>query len=376
VLEETPSAAAHGTPAPAAGLAAPQSLTARATPFVSLPRKLGYARGHPWRERLCVFAVFSLLPTVLFWVYFTVSVWPRITPAYSGLRIAAPISSLWITFGPLLMQQGEFSLERLIAALNRDGPGAGWNFGDIQHALDKAARLYWWITIPLAILAAAAILAAYPSLAAAIPLNAYSRAGGVFDLLITGFVSASGIWAIYTALSVIRAATRRALIPWHPFRSQRPEGLVQLYTFTWTVALIFSTGSVFLPALYVLRQRLGAVPSTIVLIFAVILFLGGLVLFSVPALMLYNMAQGQQARVLDTLAPVIETSAAQLQQASQQTTVSILRTHYTLSTALQLRTAIAAQNPAPVFNTIARAATTLLIPLFLTLIQIASALVH
>jgi hypothetical protein len=372
VLKDTPAPASGTPPAPPTA----PSLTDRPTPFVSIPRSIPFVRGSPWRERLCIFAVFSFLPTLFFWIYFTASVWPRITPAYSGLRIAAPITSLWITFGPLLMQQGEFGLERLVSALNRDGPDSGWNFDDIQHAIDKAARAYYWVTIPLAVLAAAAILAAYPTLAQAIPLDPYSRAGGVFDLLVTGFVSASGIWAVYLALTVIRAATRRAAITWHPFRSQRPEGLVQLYTFIWSVAMIFSAGSVFLPALYVLRQRLGAIPSTIVLVFAAVLFLGGLVLFCVPALMLYKMAQQQQARTLDTLAPVIETSITRLGQADRQTTVGILRTHYTLTTALQLRDAIAAQNPAPVFSTLARAATTLVIPLFLTLIQIASTLIH
>lgn len=372
MLKDAPAPASGTPPAPPAV----PPLISRPTPFVSIPRSIRFVRGSPWRERLCIFAVFSFLPTLFFWIYFTGSVWPHITPAYSGLRIAAPITSLWITAGPLLMQQGEFGLERLISAFNRDGPDSGWNFHDIQHAIDKAARAYYWMTIPLGGLAAAAILAAYPTLAQAIPLNPYSRAGGIFDLLITGFVSASGTWAVYLALTVIRAATRRAAITWHPFRSQRPEGLVQLYAFTWSVAMIFSAGSVFLPALYVLRERLGAIPSTIVLIFAAILFLGGLILFSVPALMLYKMAQHQQARTLDALAPVIETTITQLEQADRQTTAGILRTHYTLTDALQLRTAIAAQNPAPVFSTLARAATTLVIPLFLTLVQIASTLVH
>lgn len=274
------------------------------------------------------------------------------------------------------MQQGELGLERLLSAFNRDGPASGWNFDDIQRALDKAARAYYWTTIPLAALTAGAILTAYPTLAQAIPLNTYSKTGGVFDLVVTGFVSASGIWAVYLVLAVIRAATRDASIPWHPFRSHRPDGLVQIYSFAWSVAMIFSTGSVFLPALYVLRQRLGAIPSTIALTFAAVLFLGGLILFSVPALMLYKMAQQQQARTLDTLAPVIESSITQLEQADVRNTSGIIKTHYTLNTALQLRSAIAAQNPAPVFNTLARAATTLLIPLFLTLVQIASTFVH
>jgi hypothetical protein len=136
---------------------------------------------------------------VLFWLYFILSVWPHITPAYSGLRIAAPVTSLWITFAPLLMQQGESGLEHLVQAFNDDGPDAGWNYDDIQRAIDAAARAYYWITLPLAGIAGAAILAAYPTLANAIPLNTYSEAGGVFDLLITGFTSASGLWGIYTA---------------------------------------------------------------------------------------------------------------------------------------------------------------------------------
>jgi hypothetical protein len=351
-------------------------LTTRPTPFTAIPRSMAFVRGHPWRERFCIFAVFSFLPTLFFWIYFTASVWPRITSAYSGLRIAAPITSLWITVGPLLMQQGELSLERLIAALNHDGSDGGWNFDDIQGAIDKAARAYYWVVIPLAVLASSAVLVAYPTLAQAVPLNPYSRAGGIFDFLVSGFVSASGIWAVYLVLSVIRAATRQAVITWHPFRSERPKGLIQLYAFTWSVAMIFSTGGIALPALYVLRQRLGPIPSTIVLIFAAILFLGGLILFSVPVVMLYNMAQRQRARALDTLAPVIESTMTQLERADQQSTTGILRTHYTLTAVLQLRATIAAQNPAPVFNTLARAATTLLIPLFLTLIQIASTFVH
>lgn len=46
----------------------------------------------------------------------------------------------------------------------------------------------------------------------------------------TGFASASGLWGVYMALSVIRGATQRAAIDWHPFRSQQPEGVAHLYT--------------------------------------------------------------------------------------------------------------------------------------------------
>jgi hypothetical protein len=357
-----PAATAGEAPAEPHAKPPAQALTTRPSPFVTIPRNISFVKGRPWRERLCTFALFSFLPTVFFWIYFSLSVWPHISHAYSGLRIAAPFTSLWITFAPLLMQQGEFNLERLIKAFNDDGPAAGWNHDDIQQAIDTGSRAYYWITVPLAVMAAGAILAAYPALSSAIPLNTYSEAGGVFDLLITGFTSASGIWGIYTALSVIRGATRRAAVTWHPFRSEHPQGITHLYSFTWSTALIFSAGSVFLPALLVLA-------------FIALLFIGGLVLFSVPALMLYKMAQDQQAHALDQLAPVIEKNISELEESDQHTPASLIKTHYALSSALQVRAAIAAQNPAPVFNTLARAATTLALPLFLTLIQIASTVI-
>lgn len=369
VLKEPP-AAASGTPEAPQAIPA-HTLTTRPSPFVAIPRRISFVQGRRWRERACTFALFSLAPTVFFWLYFSFSIWPRITPAYSGLRIAAPVTSLWITFAPLLMQQGEFNLERLIQAFNDDGPDTGWPRDDIQRAIDTAARVYYWITLPLAAVAGATILAAYPTLAGAIPLNSYSRAGGVFDLAVTGFTSASGLWGVYTALTVIKGATGHAAITWRPFRSARLQGVTRLYSFTWSTAIIFSAGSVFLPSLIVLRQRLGAIPSAIVLIFTALLFIGGLLIFSLPAVMLYNMAQDQQARTLDKLAPMIEQHISRLEQADQQTPANLIKTHYTLSAALQARAAIAALQPAPVFNTIARAATTLVLPLLLTLLQLA-----
>jgi hypothetical protein len=321
------------------------------TPFTSLARKLSITHGRPRRERLCTFVVFALLPTVLFWIYFTVSVWPHLTAAYAGLRVAGPITSLWITFGPLLMQQGEFQLEHLVRELNADGPDAGWDFTGIQHALNRAGRMYSWITIPLTLVSGLAIGLAYPTLRAAIPLSRWSELGGIFDLLITGLTSASGIWAMYAAVSITRAATRHTTVTWRPFRSERQSSLVQLYTFVW---------------------RLGAIPGGIVLTFVILLFLGGLILFSVPATMLYQMAQQQQARALDELAPLIEDNISKLTKPGQHPPLTSMNVRYTLETAFQVRAAIAAESPAPVFNLIARAATTLVLPVVLTIIQTAT----
>jgi hypothetical protein len=96
----------HGTQAVPDRRPQVKILTMNPTPYVGLPRRISFVRGRVWRERLCTFMIFSFLPTVFFWIYFSLSVWPHISKPYSGLRLAAPITSLWITFGPVLMQQG------------------------------------------------------------------------------------------------------------------------------------------------------------------------------------------------------------------------------------------------------------------------------
>jgi hypothetical protein len=72
---------------------------------------------------------------------------------------------------------------------------------------------------------------------------------------------------------------------------------------------------------------------------------------------------------------MIEEHISRLEEADQQTPADMVKTHYTLTAALQARAAIAAQQPAPVFAAIARAATTLVLPLFLTLLQLAPTLI-
>jgi hypothetical protein len=319
-----------------------------------------------------VFAVFSLLPTAFFWLYFTVSVWPRITPVYEGLRIAGPVTSLWITFGPFLMRLGQFRLQRLISALNADGPEVGWDLNGIQRALDRARRSYYWVTLPLAVICGLAIGLAYPTLHAAIPLNPWSELGGIFDLLVTGFVSASGLWSIYLVVSVVLACTRRP-VSWRPFRSTEPAGLVELHSFIVWTACLFSAGSVFIPALWVLRQRLGAVPGAIVLVFIGLLFFGGLILFTIPYLLVIRMSRLRQTRKLDGLAPAIENGMSWFERADQHGWVQPLAAigaYYTLEGALSSWRAVKEVDPAPGFNLLARAATTLILPVVLTLIQV------
>lgn len=363
------------TPNKSGSSQSPPSLRGRNTPFVKVPRSISFVDHHPWRERWCAFVIFSLVPTAAFWIWFFVAVLPHIPHKYHGLSYAMPISSLWITFGPILMQQGEFNLERLLKAFNKAGETEGWKFSNIQSGIDRADRIYYWVTIPLGLGAALSLFFAFHALAPIIALHSvWERLVGIFVVFDIGFVSASGIWGVFMAISVVREATKNVRIIWHPFRSDVPEAISQLYSFVWSVAIIFSVGSVFLPGLLVIRPQIPPVAGAIVLVFVILLFVGGFLLFSVPQLMLYRMAQQQRDQALDRLAPLIERSISQFSTIDQHEPMKAIGSYYSLTTILRLRSAIAAQNPAPVFSTLGRASTTLALPVFLTLVQVASGL--
>lgn len=353
------------------GAASPYPLRRTATPFVRVPRLIRFVEGRVWRERVCTFVVFSVPPTAFFWIYFIFYVRPNIPHGYESLHWALPVSSLWITFAPPLMQQGEFNLERLIRAFNKDGPGAGWNFGDIQKAISTSDRAYYWFTVPMALGSALAIWLAYPTLSSVIPLNSFTKATGVFDLLAIGFVSGSGLWGVLMAVSIVRGATMRPAVTWRPFRSQRPAGVAELYRFVWSVAVIFSVGSVFLPLIFGLRPRITGVAAAIVFVSVCLLFIGGLLLYTVPVLMLYRMAERQQAHTLESFSPLIESAISASGTLMADPPERVLTVHFALRTILDLRQAIAQEAPAPVFKTLTRAATTLVLPVFLTLLQVA-----
>lgn len=350
-------------------------LTARSSPYVSVPRSIGFVAGHLWRERICTFTVFSALPTAAFWFWFITDVLGHIPRRYSGVAFALPLSSLWITFGPILMQQGEFNLERLLCVFNSAGEKDGWSFSDIQSGIARAGRIYYWFTIPMGVGASLALALAFRPLTPIIALQTpLARLSGLLVLFAVGFVSASGILGVFMALSVVRGATKNANVIWLPFRSGVPDAITELYSFVWSVAVIFSAGSVYLPILLVIWPQLPTVAGAIVIIFMILLFAGGLLLFSVPQLMLYRLAQTQRDRALDKLAPLIEQSISQFESAGLAETEKSLGASYSLVAALRLRAAVADQSPAPVFNTLGRAAATLALPIFLTLIQVMAGL--
>jgi len=146
----------------------------------------------------------------------------------------------------------------------------------------------------------------------------------------------------------------------------------ELARFSWSTALMFSAGAVFLPSLIIVQARLPMAPRLIVLLFVAVLFAGGLALFAVVFVRLGQLAQAQQGKAIDHVAASIERVEIALQQAQlHHNALEILALSAQLRSLLTLRGAIQATDPLPLHQLLSRAASTLLLPLVLTALQFA-----
>ncbi|WP_194894617.1 hypothetical protein [Catenulispora pinisilvae] len=189
-------------------------------------------------------------------------------------------------------------------------------------------------------------------------------------ILMVGFTTANGMWGCFKAVTMIRAATGGAPAEWLPSRPEQPTGVSALHEFCWTTAVIFSAGSISLPTLFVVQAELPPAARAIVLVFIAILAVGGLVLSTVPILWLRRLGGDQKNQVLDSLAAPIEESQDAVLHADQYSVDDLRRRGDVLDMALKLRREIAAQNPVPLPQLVTRGATTLALPLLLSVLQL------
>jgi hypothetical protein len=340
--------------------------------MLSLAGQLSWISGYRWRERAHVIIVFSFVPTVLFWVWYILEARHGIQADYSDLAFSMPVSSLWITFGPVFMQQWEYNVRRLVRALVATQEAGGWPLADLNEAIRRVDRRCYPMSVSFAFAASIALWVAYPNLAKIITIRGFVAAlGGVIVIFCVGFTSACGVWAAYKSLTIVRVVTRRAEPVWRPFRSEQPSGIHEIYLFSWTTAVMFSAGSVFLPSLIVVQKELPVPAKLIVLVFAGMLLLGGLVLFTVPNVMLYRLGKIQKARALDRIAPSIEKNMDVLDDLDHESVQRVRQLKYSLDIALSLRTEIVAQTPFPILSVLTRAATTMILPILITVFQAA-----
>lgn len=341
------------------------------SPMTHIPRQIPWAESRS-REIICTFAIFALGPTVIFWAWFLLQGRHGIHDGYENLVFAMPISSLWITLGPILMQRGEFELEKLISALNEPEIDEEWDMQAIQRAILRADRIYYWITLPLAFAAVASVWWGAPAISSIVKINGVAaQLGGIIVICSVGFASASGMWGCYKALSIVRAATRATSWQWLPFRPQQSRSVRALHEFCWAMALIFSLGNLSLPTLFVVQAELPSLTRGIVVIFVAILAVGGLVLFTVPIRWLRKHGDIQKEQLLEALAAPIEHSQEAVLSADSYSVLELRRRDYVLNMALTLRTAISSLNPIPWPQLVTRGAATLILPLVLSILQLA-----
>lgn len=352
-------------------LAPRPTVTTRLTPYTGLPRGPPWFVKTLWRQRLANFLMFSAVPTVLFWTWYASGGGDHIPADYRLLRIAAPLSGLFVLIGPLAFQQGEFVYERLLRSISEDGAEGGWDLFSVQQEIDQLDRIYYRVTVPLAVAVATTIGYVFNEIRDIAPLTStFAKVGAVVVLAFVGFVTATAIWGAIKVTIIINTITKTANPKWYPFRAE-PQGLHELFRFAWSEGVIFSLGNVTAPALLIVMPRVSTAAKIISWGFITLTFVGGLLLLGVTSRWLFTLANRQQSDALDRLAPTLERLADQVPDVTRMPGSEVARLHHSLETVLLLRQHIQNSTPAPFSRrTVLAATTTLVIPTLLTILQI------
>ena len=340
------------------------------SPFTTLSRKLPWFRRTVARQRIATFFLFAFVPSALFWRWYFTAVRDRLADA--SLRNAIVIASAWVALAPLLMQQGEFNLERLLAAFGRTGRYTGWDVAAIQRRLDRVDRAFYRFVIPVGLLPPLALALSFHELSPVLPIDTvWDQLSGLIVIGAVGLASASGLWGAAKALLLVQAATSTATPTWQAFHSDRIWGLRHLYGFAWSEGTIFSFGALFIPAMLSVQPRLDDASSLIVLCFVALLLGGGMGLFSLPTLLLSRLAQRRKDAALDALAAALADAIVDAQKMDTLPLHRAMRARWRLEAMLKIRQEMALAPAAPFsFDYVARASATLLLPVLLTLAQI------
>ncbi|WP_151476969.1 hypothetical protein [Streptomyces albicerus] len=318
------------------------------------------------------FFFFAAVPTLLFWVWYFGDGNDHIPAKYHLLDSAVPMCGIWVTIAPIVFRQGELIFEELLSKISTDGEQGGWDVVAAQCCIDKIDRCYQWLASSLAVLIGGGVGYVMYEIRDIAPLVSTSqRIGSAVVLLSVGHVSATGIWGCAKVLLVVRTLTKSADLRWNPFRPAGDDGFQYLFRFAWINAVFFSLSNLTVPALLVVWPRLGLASRVVVGGFIVLMSVGGLGLFSLTTWWLNSLSRGMQDRALGDLSPHIETLASKVTHLGQLSTDEVLHLRHSLDVALSLQRHMAESHPAPQVRTIFRASTTMLLPIFLLVIQIA-----
>jgi hypothetical protein len=200
-----------------------QQIAFRLTPYTAVPRRLPWFGSSRGRERLGTALIFSFLPTILYWTWLGTEGLRAIPGTYASMRWAAPLSGLFITLGPWLMQQGEFIYEDLLRIITITGADAGYRIEFLRAKIGRLDAIYYRVIIPLGTAMAISIGYVFFSIGKIAPLpSTLDQVGAVVVLAFVGPAAASGVWGAIKVLLIVETITSTAELEGSPFRNSSP----------------------------------------------------------------------------------------------------------------------------------------------------------
>lgn len=342
------------------------------TPFSTVPRRL--ARSFPGQLAYCVL-IFSLLPTVLFsyWTYKAASV--DLPHTYRGLGIGLPFAALWAFLSPLWILIGENAAARwLVLAMN--DTRSGWNARGAERWQRRVNRIYY----PMSLLGAVggAIIFAFVR---STPLEKVAELPGHWGLAVgfiviaqTGFIALTGLYGVIRWVAVVMAATSRADLAWQPFQAQRPPALSRVYQVSLMGAVFFSCAALFIPTLLVIAAgQLHPVARVVLWTFMVLMFFGGLLIFTLPIAAVVAALRRGKSRYLEPLESRLDRLIGEFLGDPTPRHQDSLATADAIQRLLAIRGCVTDARVFPLARTVSRALLTVVIPIASLLLSVIQA---
>jgi hypothetical protein len=345
------------------GAGSPWPGTVRLSPFTEVPRLIPALRRRPAAQVGVNLLVFTAVPTGLFWYWFLADVRPALGGDMASLRWAMPLAAVWITVGPLLMQIGEFIEERWLDLLRRSA-ALGWNLPAVRHQRETLGRFYYPATLTGALAATTSLALALPALREIIPIDGtWSHIAAFVVIAQVGFTSSSGVHGAVKAITVPGASLRGATLRWGPFRPAELGSIRASYRCYTVFGVLFSVGTVFVPALTFVEGSFSGGARFIVWMFIGALLVNGTAMFVVPSARLYIALRRAKDATLERLDHPVERLFNQVIRDGDEVRQEMFAVHRALTNLLALRRDIAAVPLVPSGRALLNVTLTVVIPI-------------
>lgn len=233
---------------------------------------------------------------------------PSDVPAARWIVVSSAV--LWMLLAPVLMTWGQTWVESLLRSADEDARASGISMDDAYKVVERIDRMVKPMSFGFAAVVALVFLGARSAIPTyvQVPLGPGELVVGLVLFSFVGLTSGEGVWGVFKTVVLERALTRIDW-PWYPFEPWPIETLRKLGRYSYTTALIFSAGALFLPMTLALFYESDEVlPRAAALFGVLVLSLGSSVLFVYPYWQIHRLAQRQRQSALRTIGESIECS--------------------------------------------------------------------